>query len=244
MSDVFRHRKEFQKPRFYPIVTAELTEVGDLMYWDSTLLKARPVSAFIFGSTLGETQKAIAPVFLGMSNDRSKIDEDEDIEIQANGIKEYPCASATWEIGDLVGIDDNAGGTALEDQQVIAVTNPDKAIGIVAKVESSAVTIVQIELYPKSLEQPQNEPIVWEHIITAAEDAAGLIDFDTSWGVSPGAIFVQVRNGSTCRNECHDFEIEKLTGSDLGKVRISDGYSYTLDTDDIITVVVYRYANS
>ena len=244
MSDVFRHRKEFQRPRFYPVVTADNVEVGDLMYWDSTEEAARPVSYLTYGDSLGETQKNVAPLFLGMSEDRSRVDDDEDIEVQASGIKEYVCASTTWKVGDLVGIDDNAGGTALTDQQVINVTNPDKAIGVVAKRVSSADTTVQLEIFPKGLEQPQNEPIVWERTITAAEDLAGLIDFDTGWGASPGAIIVQVRNGTTDRNESHDFEITKLATTDLGKVRVADGYSNPLDEDDILTVIVYRYANS
>ena len=244
MSDVFRHRKEFHRPRFYPVVADDAIEVGDLMYWDATEEAARPVSAFTYGTTLGETQKAINHLFLGMSGDRSKAGDTIDVEVQASGIKEYVCASTTWEVGDLVGIDDNSGGTALEDQQVIAVTNTDKAIGIVAKRVSSAATAVQIELFPNILETPKNNIIVWEHIITAGEDTAGYIDFDSGWGADVGAVIVQVRNGSTDRNEDHDFDITKLATTDIGKVRIADGYSTALDTDDVLTVIVYRYANS
>ena len=243
MSDVQRHRKEFHRPRYLPVLSATVIEVGDLMYWDSANNVAKPVSAFTYGSSLGETQKSIAPKFLGASNSRSRNGDTDLIEIQASGIKEYVCASATFAIGDLVGVDDNVGGTALTDQQVIAVTNPDKAIGRVAKRYGSATTNVEIELFPNILEHPKSDEIVWEHIITSGEDAAGLVDFDTGWGASPGAILVQVKDTSNA-NESHDFVITKLTGADLGKVRIADGYSDALDATDILTVTVKRYANS
>jgi hypothetical protein len=67
-----------------------------------------------------------------------------------DGIFDCDCASSTFEVDDLVGID--RSGTPLNlDQQVIKVTNPILAIGIVIKREPVAVTKVRCRLTASKL---------------------------------------------------------------------------------------------
>ena len=245
MADVFRHRKEFHKPRYFPVASATVIEVGDLLWWDSSTNTVKPASDFTYGASLEATQRAFKAKFVGVAMDRSRSGDTTDVQVNAAGIVEFVCASATFDIGDLIGVDDNAGGDTLTDQQVIAVTDPSLALGKVNKREGSAVTTIEFELFPVAFHgEPRNPVMVWEHTITAGEDTAGYIDFDTGWGAAPGAILVQVRNGSTNRNESHDFEITKRTGDNLGQIRVADGYSNALDADDILTVTAFKYAGS
>lgn len=240
MSDVMRHRKEFPKPRNYPVASATVIEVGDFIYWDATNAKVLPVSSFTWKTDLALTQRSTKCLFLGVSADRSKNGDTEDIQVDAGGVKEMVCAAATWNIGDLVGIDDNAGGTALEDQKVIQVTDIELAIGRVTKQYTANTTTIEVELFPAVLGANFYEMFVEEHTITSDEDTSGEITFDTGWGVVLSAINWWVKNGSTNRKESDDFEVEKLTGDNLGKFKIKDGYSNALDASDIITVIVWK----
>jgi hypothetical protein len=63
----------------------------------------------------------------------------------SEGIFDVPCASATFEFGDLVGVDRDS--TPLNtNQQLIKVTDPRAAIGMVLKREPAAVTTVRVFL--------------------------------------------------------------------------------------------------
>jgi hypothetical protein len=69
------------------------------------------------------------------------------IRVDAAGIYEYPCASATFAVGDLVGAA-KASGNALESQKVVAVAHQALAVGVVAEAGTS-VTAVKVKLLPK-----------------------------------------------------------------------------------------------
>ena len=59
---------------------------------------------------------------------------------------EFDCAADTFELGDLIGVDDNAAADALMDQQVIKVTDPARAIGRAAKRYGSNTTSVLVDV--------------------------------------------------------------------------------------------------
>lgn len=70
------------------------------------------------------------------------------IRIATSGVFELACATATFELGDRIGADDNPGTDALESQQVIGVaaTAPELSVGRVARRAPSATTNVFVEV--------------------------------------------------------------------------------------------------
>lgn len=69
------------------------------------------------------------------------------IRIDAGGVFEFDCASATFEVGDLVGCAKQSGN-ALEDQKVVAVASEALAIGRVTQ-RGTSITRVKIQILSK-----------------------------------------------------------------------------------------------
>ena len=144
MSDNQRHRREEAKPRYYAVDSAVSVEIGDMCWLNTDDI--RPASSFSWSVDLATTQRAFALLFQGMSAGRSKIGETADIGVDWSGVKEFTCASTTWEIGDMIA-PAKASGNALENQKVAKVTDPTLAIGVVTKRYAANTTTVQVEIY-------------------------------------------------------------------------------------------------
>ena len=250
MSDNQRHRQEYHKPRYFPVTSAVVIEAGDLLYWDSTNSTVKPASSISY-SSLAQAQEDFAADFVGMAGDRSRDGDTDDIQVDTAGIAEFECASTTFEIGDMVGVDDNSGGAALEDQKVIAVSSSDLAIGRVTKRYSSSTTSVRVELFPKYTNLVSgggggsNPVYVEEYTVTSADDTAGYIDVNTGWGVTiDGPILVQLKNSSSALYADADLVVTKLTGGDLGKIRVADGTTRALTANDILSIAIWKNSNS
>jgi hypothetical protein len=67
-------------------------------------------------------------------------------QVATTGVFEFECTGRTFELGDLIGPEENAVGTGLENQQVTKVDNSHVAIGRVAKRESVATTSVLVDI--------------------------------------------------------------------------------------------------
>jgi hypothetical protein len=133
------------------IVSATVIEIGDMVFQDdSDSDNYKPASDIgaIPGThaTLALAQEAFHDEFVGVSLSRSKDGDTNHVRIATEGVFEFDCASATFKAGQYVGPDDNAGGTALESQQVIAVADATKAIGQVEKDYTSATTSVLVRI--------------------------------------------------------------------------------------------------
>lgn len=136
--------------------------VGDLIYWDGT--NCRPLSDWTLLGTQTLDQQALATKFMGVATSgriaaqASSVWPADYLEICGNTPYLADCASATFEIGDLVGIVRNGGATAILDQNVVAVTMPALAIGEVIRREPTAVTSVLIRVYGKQGFEGGNNP--------------------------------------------------------------------------------------
>ena len=99
------------------------------------------------------TQANFAAKFAGVALGQSANLDTDDIEVYMGDVEyEFDCAAAQFEIGDRVGVDDNAGATALINQQVIAVgENGHGAIGTVAKRYGANTTRVLVRLHRVNL---------------------------------------------------------------------------------------------
>lgn len=129
--------------------------VGNLLYWDSGAVLPKTASARADKGSLALNQADFAALFVGVMVDQRLATEtstgnDSRRAITLDGIFDVDCASLTWEVDDLVGIDRNATPTNY-DSQVAKVTNPALAIGIVVKREPVAVTKVRCRLTASKL---------------------------------------------------------------------------------------------
>lgn len=76
----------------------------------------------------------------------SRSGDTQPIRVATAGVFEFDCVSATFEVGKLVGADENAGGNALERQVVAPVATANLAIGRCAKRVNPATTRVLVDI--------------------------------------------------------------------------------------------------
>jgi predicted RecA/RadA family phage recombinase len=144
MADTFRLRHDDVDKVLGAVDSATVIEIGDLLYLDTDDLK--PASSQVDQLTEEANQARFASKFIGVAMQASDAGDTQPIRVATDGIFEFPCPSGTWEVGDLVGASEDAGGTALEDQQVEGVARPECAIGYVAQRQAAAVTTVKVRL--------------------------------------------------------------------------------------------------
>lgn len=144
MSDNMRWRYGESNPVVAAVNSATVLEIGDMVWQDTD--DAKPASDSTYSGGLGNSQDVFAGSFLGVAMQRSRSGDTDNVRVATSGIFEFACASSTFELGDMVGPDDNAGGTALENQTVIKVTDAARAIGRVAKRVATAATSVLVDV--------------------------------------------------------------------------------------------------
>ena len=127
MSDNMRWRYGDTNPVVIPVDSASVIEIGDLVYLDTD--DAKPASAQADTETEEGNQEAFHDQFAGVAMQRSRSGDTDPIRVATTGVFEFVCPSGTYEVGDLLGADEAASGTALEDQQVAAVATADLSIG-------------------------------------------------------------------------------------------------------------------
>lgn len=121
------------------VPTANVIETGDLV----GLATGDPYAASgtTWDTNLATTQEAFHDTFLGVASQRSRDGDVDPIAVNTTGVHEFDCASATFELGDLVG-PAKQSGDALESKKVVAVATPNLAIGRVAKRGTSVTKVL------------------------------------------------------------------------------------------------------
>ena len=151
MSDKMRWRRD-AGPVVADVDSATVIEMGDLVWQDVD--DAKPASMLDVGPRPYATKKeypslqqeSFARLFLGVAMQRSRSEDTASVRVATTGVFEFDCPRGTFELGDLMGIDENAGMTALATQQVAKVTASKYAIGRVAKREATPVTSVLVDI--------------------------------------------------------------------------------------------------
>src|SRR3972149_3669278 len=133
MSDKMRWRYGDTNPVVAAVDSTTVIEIGDLVYQDTD--DAKPASAQADQGSEAANQELFADNFLGVAMQRSRSGDTDPIRVATTGVFEFDCPSGTFELGDLAGADENAGGDALLDQQVAKVSQSRFAIGRVARRE-------------------------------------------------------------------------------------------------------------
>jgi hypothetical protein len=144
MSDKMRWRYGDTNPVVAAVDAATVIEIGDLVLQDAD--DAKPASSQTDLETETANQEAFAAKFLGVAMQRSRSGETSPIRVATTGVFEFDCPSGTFELGDLVGTDENTTGDALLNQQVTKVSQSRYAIGRVAKRQSTAATSVLVDI--------------------------------------------------------------------------------------------------
>lgn len=136
------------------IATAKAVDAGDLVGMSSgTLVKASDTA---WDTNLATTQTAFALLFLGVaaqtktSTTVARVfgnSEDNVIMVSSAGVYEFDCASATFEVGDLVGPAKDTGNALLDDK-VVGVASEAYAIGRVVE-RGTSITRVKVRLLSK-----------------------------------------------------------------------------------------------
>jgi hypothetical protein len=144
MTDTYRYRFGDTDPKTCAVDSGTVIEIGDLVYLDVDDVK--PATSQSDQGTEAANQELFADNFMGVAMQRSRSGDTAAIRVATKGTFEFVCPSGTWELGDLVGVDEAASGTALLDQQVASVANGFRAIGRVARRQASAVTTVLVDI--------------------------------------------------------------------------------------------------
>ncbi len=144
MSDKMRWRYGDTNPVVAAVDSDTVIDIGDLVYQDVD--DAKPASAQADQGSEAANQELFADKFLGVAMQRSRAGEAEPIRVATTGVFELDCPSGTFELGDLVGADENASGDGLLCQQVAPVTLSKYAIGRVAKRVATAATSLLVDV--------------------------------------------------------------------------------------------------
>ena len=144
MSDKMRWRYGDTNPVVAAVDSAIEIDIGDLLYLDTSTAKPAASQADQGGKTAN--QQTFADKFLGVAMQRSPVGDSNPIRVATTGVFEYDCASGTFELGDLIGVNATAAGTALLPQQVAKVAASKYAVARVAKRIPTAATNVLVDV--------------------------------------------------------------------------------------------------
>ena len=144
MSDKMRWRYGDTNPVVAAVDSSTVIEIGDLVYQDTD--DAKPASSQADQGTETANQELFADNFLGVAMQRSRSGDTDPIRVATTGVFEFDCPSGTFELGDLVGADENSGGTALENQKVEKVGAAEGAVGRAARRAPTATASVLVDI--------------------------------------------------------------------------------------------------
>jgi hypothetical protein len=144
MSNKMRWRYADTNPVVAAVDSESVIEIGDLLWLDED--DAKPASDLPDVGSKAANQELFADRFLGVAMQHSPAGENTPVRVAATGVFEFDCPSSTFELGDLVGVDENGAGSALLNQQVVKVNQGKYAIGRVARREPLPVTSVWVAI--------------------------------------------------------------------------------------------------
>ncbi len=144
MSDKMRWRYGDTNPVVAAVDSATVIEIGDLLWQDTD--DAKPASSLADQGSEAANQEAFTDSFLGVAMQRSRSGDTAPIRVATTGVFEFECPSGTFELGDVVGVDENVAGDALLNQQVGPVSGAHCAVGRVARREANAATRVLVDV--------------------------------------------------------------------------------------------------
>jgi hypothetical protein len=144
MSDVMRWRYGETNPIVLPVDSATVIEIGDLLYLDTD--DAKPASSQADQGNKAANQSLLHNKFAGVAMQRSRSGDTDPVRVATTGVFDFAAASGVREVGQMLGIDENGGGTALENQKLDNVSSAHLAVGRCAKRVNPADTRVLVDI--------------------------------------------------------------------------------------------------
>lgn len=144
MSDKMRWRYGETNSVIAAVDSSTVIELGDLLYLSDG--EAFPASAMTPESTVAATQAAFSAAFLGVAMQKSNSGDAAPIRVATTGVFEYDAPSATYGLGDMVGIYEEEAEDDLPSQKLDVVELVAGAIGRVCRIESTATTSILVTL--------------------------------------------------------------------------------------------------
>ena len=144
MSNTMRWRYGDTEPVMLPVDSATVIEIGDLVFLDGDY--AKPASAQADQGTEAANQEFFHDKFAGVAMQASPSGSTQPIRVATAGVFEFDCLSATFEVGALVGADENGAGNALLNQTVAGVATANLAVGRCAKRLNPAGTRMLVDV--------------------------------------------------------------------------------------------------
>jgi hypothetical protein len=144
MSNTMRWRYGETNPVVLAVAAETVIEIGDLVWVESG--EAKPAAALEDQLSEAANQEAFHDTFAGVALQQSRAGDTDPIRVATTGVFEFACASDTFAVGELIGVDEASSGTALENQAVASVAAPNLAIGRCAKRVPSADTRVLVDI--------------------------------------------------------------------------------------------------
>jgi hypothetical protein len=144
MGNTMRWRYGDTNPVLLPVPDTTVIEIGDLVYLASG--SARGAGELADLGTEAANQEAFHDAFIGVAMQCSPSGSTDPIRIATSGVFEFDCLSTTVEVGDLLGADEDSGGTELLSQTVAKVATANLAVGRCAKRVNPAGTRVLVDI--------------------------------------------------------------------------------------------------
>ena len=149
MANQMRWRTGDAAPVMAAVLSATEIEIGDLVYLDAGT--AKPAALQADAGTKAGNQENFHDKFLGVALQRSRAGDTAPVRVATRGQFEFDCAAATFELGNLLGVSENVGGTALLNQQIEVVATANLAIGRCMKRSATSKTTVTVEIVSTAL---------------------------------------------------------------------------------------------
>lgn len=165
-----------RKPVMCAVLSATVIAKGDLVYLNSGTVK--PLTSLGDSGTKAQNQAAAHDVFMGVALRASANGETANIPVATAAVFEFDCASATFEVGDLVGpIGTGSGaGVGVSASSVEAVASGSLAIGRVYRRVASAATRVQVEIASTVMATPVDSTLAADTISEVTSAAGVTVD--------------------------------------------------------------------
>jgi hypothetical protein len=160
MADVERWRYEDAKHRVGYCFGNRAIEIGDLVILEGfhgNNMRLEPAAQTPDQGSLAANQEYFADRFLGVAQDAHRASQDPAdntrLKVSTAGVHEFICPTGAMELGDYVGVDENADGDGLLNQTVeyLPRTEPERAIGVVAERKPAGQLTVFVEIFPRAV---------------------------------------------------------------------------------------------
>ncbi|MCH7687120.1 MAG: hypothetical protein IH899_10640 [Planctomycetes bacterium] len=122
--------------------SATVIEAGDMVFLDTDDVK--PAGSFTWTTDLATTQGNFAASFLGVAHQQSANGDTDDVsvDLSPDAVYEFDVNSATYEVGDDLGPDEQS--SALMNQQLEAIASGGLGIARAAEFKANAASLLRV----------------------------------------------------------------------------------------------------